>query len=133
LFGFHPAPANEDLSFRKGWDRDIFWEKITGNPKANNDEYRARFISHPVLCIVQRALACTIFARAETLNRGNQTDLMLMDTMLRTHPDLPDLDLLMVQHWINLQESQRSGSKIKIGVFVAIIKDNLSLHDFPGR
>ena len=132
-FGFHREPDTEILSFREGWDRDIFWEKITGNSKAQNDEYRARFISHPVLRIIQRALACTIFARGETLNRGNQIDLMLMDNMLRPNPDLPDLALLMVQHWIDLQMSKRSGSKIKIGLFVQTIKSALGLDDYPGR
>jgi hypothetical protein len=132
-FGFHPEPTTETLSFREDWDRAIFWEKITGIPGAHNDEYRARFISHPVLRIIQRALACTIFARGETLSHGNQIDLMLMDNMLRPIPDLPDLALLMVNHWLELQKSKRSGSKIKIGLYVMIIKSNLGLDDFPGR
>lgn len=132
-FGFLHDTTTDTLSFREGWDRDIFWEQITGKSKAPNDEYRARFISHPVLRIIQRALACTIFARGETLNRGNQIDLMLMDNMLRPDPDIPDLALLMVQHWLDLQKSKRSGSKIKIGLFVQIIKTGLGLADFPGR
>jgi len=132
-FGFHRNPTTETLSFREGWDRETFWGMITGCPRSANQEFRARFISHPVLRIMQRALAATIFARGETMNRANAPDLMLMDTMLRSDTEYPDLALIMVNHWIGQRANPKHGGKIKIGSYVELIKQRLGLEAFPGR
>jgi hypothetical protein len=132
-FGFHRNPTTDTLSFREGWDRETFWGMITGCPRSANQEYRARFISHPVLRIMQRALASTIFARGETQNRANAPDLMLMDTMLNPDAEYPDLALIMVNHWIAQRANPKRGGKIKIGSYVELIKQRLGLGAFPGR
>src|SRR5664279_4136479 len=106
---------------------------ITGCPRTPNQEFRARFISHPVLRIMQRVLASTIFARGETQNRANAPDLMLMDTMLRSDAEYPDLALIMVNHWIAQRANPKKGGKIKIGSYVELIKQRLGLGAFPGR
>lgn len=132
-FGFNRNPTSDTISFREGWDRDTFWTMITGCPRSASSEYRARFIPHPTLRILQRALASTIFARGETLNRANTIDLMLMDTMLRPDPEYPDLALLMVNHWIQQRDNKKSGGKIKIGSYVELIKQKIGLGAIPGR
>ena len=129
-FGFREDPLTEELSFREGLNKDEFWEQITGSRVTHSREYRARHITHPALRIIQRCLACTIFARGETINRANTEDLMLIENMLRPDSELeyPDLMLIMVRHWLDIQGSTKIGGDITIGAYVTFIAEKLAVN-----
>ena len=128
-FGFRDNPQTDELNFREGISKDDFWHQITGTRVSHSREYRARAITHPALRIIQRILACTIFARGETINRANTEDLMMLDNMLRPDSELvyPDLMLVMVRHWLGIQRSTRTGGDITIGAYVTFIGEKLGI------
>ena len=55
---------------------------------------------------------------------------MLIENMLRPDSDLqyPDLMLIMVTHWLQLQGSIKTGGDITIGAYVTFIAEKLELH-----
>jgi ATHILA ORF-1 family len=126
-FGFPANPITTVLHFREGMDKERFWNLITGLQGCHNKDYKGLNIPHPVLRCIQRALACTIFARGETVHRANETDLRLLDHMLRPDAELerPDLMLFMVEHWLEVAKSTRTGGDITLGGYVTHIAQRL--------
>ena len=126
-FGLPTNPTRPDLCFREGLDKDHFWNLISGMRGCQNKDYKGLNIPHPVLRCIQRALACTIFARGETVSRANETDLMLLDHMLRPDAELerPDLMLVMIDHWLEIAKSQRTGGDVTLGGYVTHIAQRL--------
>jgi hypothetical protein len=130
-FGFHPEPETSLLEFREEIDKDQFWNLITGMQRGSveNREYKSLNIPHPILRCTMRAIAITIFARGETVSRANVEDLALLDHMLRPDSELvrPDLMLIMITHWLDIQRSTRTGGNITMGAYVTLIADRLGV------
>jgi hypothetical protein len=126
-FGLPTNPTTTKLRYREGLDKDHFWNLITGMRGCHNKDYKGLNIPHPVLRCIQRVLACTIFARGETVSRANETDLMLLDHMLRPDAELerPDLMLFMIEHWLEIAKSHRTGGDITLGGYVTHIAQHL--------
>ena len=132
-FGLPKICPVSRLTFREGYNKDQFWKLLTGARPKNNRDYKSRNIPHPLLRVVHRALACTIFARGETLSRANNEDLMLIDLMLTPgHVSTPDLMSFMIEHWIEVQQYRRTGGKISCGAYVTFIGEKLGLQ-FPAN
>ena len=82
--------------------------KMTSGTKSQAREFHTAGSIEPVPSPIppsassSACLACTIFARGETINRANTEDLMMIDNMLRPDSELqyPDLMLIMVRHWL---------------------------------
>ena len=117
------------LTFRDDLNRDQFWKMLTGVKPIDNKDYKARNIPHPLIRVIQRALACTIFARGETVSRAKSKDLMLIDLMISTDETvgIPDLMSFMIEHWLEIQRYRRSGGKISCGAYVTYIGQKLGL------
>ncbi|XP_078152560.1 uncharacterized protein LOC144547731 [Carex rostrata] len=128
-FGFHLEPQTDVLFFREDMTKEHFWNLVSGMAATHSKDYRGRNITHPVLRCIQRALACTIFARGETVARANKEDLMLLAHMLRPNEELqhPDLMTLMIEHWLNVQQSKRVGGNITCCAYVSYIAEKLGL------
>lgn len=70
----------------------------------HNKDYKGLNIPQPVLCCIQRALTCTIFACDEKVTRANVENLVLLDHMLCPNGEIerPDLMLIMIYYWTDL-------------------------------